>query len=366
MSIGELDQRTLRILLQKGLIKRHDIEKLNKKILDDSNVYAKNSFNKFVSYLDKDYTSNTKSGYKTNTEKFLKFILSVDNIKDIKDDTKLPQLTKNDVERFFTYLIINEYSPASIRRFKNSLIKYFNFLSQCEYKSPDIRQLPIPKKVVSEINAIRDDEIREIAYTSDNMRNRLLILFMYETGMRRQELIDCKKKYIDFENNIVKIHKDGIFDRVGYFSDEVKNMLLEHIDEWKNTVKEINNNRIKRVKSKGGTYFELKISEYLFQTSRSQQISYSTIFKAIKDTAFEYYVNNLIKQKTKEEVAKNIAQEKIANINTETLRHSKRAYLFSVGKTIEEVQILMGDENRWVVKRYLKMAQKLYPENFRD
>lgn len=367
MSKNDLDQNTLRILLEKGLLNKEDVEKLNQETIEnDSEFYIKKTFNQFVMHLKNEYTQNTKSGYKTNVEKFLQYIFCAENIKDIKDDVKLPQFSKDDIERFFTHLIINEYSPASIRRFKNSLLQYFNYLSKLGYDGPQIRDIEIPKNTASKIDALRDEEIRGIAEYSDTLRNKLLILFMYETGMRRQELIDCKKEYIDFENKTVKIFNDGNFDRIGYFSDFVKELLVQYIDEWEKKVEEINNKRMKRVKAKGGTYYELKISEYLFQTPRSSQISYSTIYKALKDTAFEYYLNKLANKELNIEEAKKIAEEKVSSINTETLRHSKRACLFSIGKSVEEVQTLMGDENKWVVKRYLKMAQKLYPEKFRD
>lgn len=363
-----LDKKTLEVLLEKGLISKKDIENLVDEKEEEEphkDLLARQSFTAFVTYLKNQYSSNTVSSYKADIENFLQYLHQVDDLGELRMNDRLKKITVKKIQDYLDSLLGNGYGSSTLRRHKHSIKTYLDYLKKYGYNSPNVDEVNIPEQETSKIDALRDDEIREMSDYASKLRDKVLILFMYETGMRRQELIDCKKEHVDFKNLTVKIYRKREFDRVGYFTKELKNLLSEYLEEWKYQVNEINEKRLVRSKTKGDKYKELKISEYLFQTHRSPKISYSTIFKALKDTAYEYRLNVEVKQGTDEEVAKDKAKEWSDSINTETLRHSRRAYLFAIGKTVEQVQAIMGDENKWVCKRYLKIAQQLYPEKFR-
>ncbi|WP_336786916.1 tyrosine-type recombinase/integrase [Paenibacillus sp. MMO-177] len=378
MNKRQLDRDTLSELLSQGVISKAVYDELlgqhdeAEKIFEAGGLPVREVVKSFESYLKDEFSRNTAEGYSINVRNFLEFLYEVDNYSKIEGDTALKAVTRSDIERWFLRLASNGYTYSSIRRFKHSVKKFFEYVSteMPGVPIPAIDDIPLPTVTEdgggsADIDALRDEEVMEIAEHSANIRNKAIIQLMYEAGMRRQELIDCEKSHVDFDKCMVKIYDaHGNVDRIGYFSEKTLHLLKEYLTEWEYEVKQVNENRLQKSRETSKPYQPVEDSKYLFQTLRSPQISYSTIFKAIKDASFEYYLNKFVEEGQPEEEAKRLADEKSVKINTETLRHSRRAYLFSQGKTIEQVQAIMGDENRHVCRRYLKISQRMYPEKF--
>jgi site-specific recombinase XerD len=367
----QMDKETLRLLLERGVISQADYDNLLGNTDEKTIVLSNNTIigvvRQFEGYLRDEFSHNTAEGYGTNVRKFVEYVCGVEDLGDIKSEIEMPEFGRDVVEKWFYSLASRGYTYSSIRRFKHSLKKFFEFLHQeYEVAMPAIDDIELPNidTGIADIDALPDQEVREIAEHATNLRNKVVILFLYETGMRRQELIDCLKEHVNFDARHVDIYSNGKHDRVGAFSQETHDLLVEYLREWEYEVDEVNSKRKQRSVSDSVRFTPVVDSPYLFQTVRSPQISYSTIFKAIKDASFEFYLNKAGADGCPEEEAKSIAEERSNKINTETLRQSRRAFWFSKGKTLEQVQAIMGDENKWVCKRYLKIAQKLYPKQF--
>lgn len=372
LSEKQLDKETLKLLLDKGVITQAVHEKLlndqyeKEGVLNLTSQSMKDVVKNFELYLKDEYSQNTAEGYSINVRNFIEFINETPNN---KEETELIKISRNDIDRWFLRLASNGYTFSSIRRFKHSIKKFFEYISVefPNYDTPSIDDIVLPSisEGYAEVDALEHDEVINIADHAANVRNKAMIQFMYETGMRRQELIDLKQDDVDFDKRHVKIYDaQGNLDRVGQFSTNTLILLKEYLADWEHEIKEVNEVRLQRSRESNKPYQPIHNSKYLFQTIRSPQVSYSTIFKAIKDASFEYFLNTLVEEGLPEEEAKIVAEERSAKINTETLRHSRRAFLFSEGKTIEQVQAIMGDENRHVCRRYLKIAQRIYPEKF--
>lgn len=367
------ESELIKSLKEKGLLNKDILNAINELAGKDNmghnieaeNVRVKESVHEFVKYLKNELSESTISSYKSDLEGFYTNFYKTHNFAEINESILVPAISTDDIQKYFNKLLSTGYSIETIRRNKHSLKKYFEFLENFDYKAPDIETIHIQKREMN-IDALTDGEVRGIAEYAETIKGKLMILFMYEATMRRQELIDCKKEYIDLEKKIVMINVNDKFDRVGYFSDEVKHLIEQYTDEWEMEVKEINDKRYNRKLTKGAEYKELKVSDYLFQTSYSDQISYATIYKIIREAAFEYYLNKAYKEGISEAEAKEIAEEKAKAINTDTIRHSRRAYLLASGYSLDQVQIMMGDENKYAIKRYMKIAHKLYPDIMRE
>lgn len=322
----------------------------------------------FDKYLKKEFTYNTKSEYSRTTKNFL---INYFNIKDADEmsDKSVPIIAEQDIKDWYKSLLLEGYTNSSLVRFRQSLKKFFMFInSYYHIEVPNIDNIELPKvEVNSDFNVLTNTEIESIAEYATSTRNKLIILFLFETGMKRNELVNCKKEHLDLNKNLAKVFDiNGNLDRYVYFSDKVKILITEHISEWLDTVAEINSKRHKEFINGYKPYKELAVSEYLFQTIKSPQMSYAPLFTAIKEASYEYYLNIAIKSFCfNNEKAEKYAKEKSDAVNTETLRHSKRAWLFAQGKSVEQVQTIMGDENTTLCKRYLKISMKLYPESFR-
>jgi site-specific recombinase XerD len=366
---NDLDSKTLNLLLEQNIITEEQYNKLIGEDVQQSpdslRILIGTIYHEYIKYLKNEgLARNTIDGYTTNAKKYLEYIY--DDSFNIIKDKHLQNLDRGTIVRWFEELNSEGYSSNSLRRFKHSLKKFFEYISTAyTINTPNVDRIEISQKSEDKItNVLTDEEIRGIAERASTIRGKCIILVAYEAGLRRQELIDLEKADVDLDNNTINVFCNGKLDRVAIFTQETGKIIKMHIDDWNAFVAETNQKRKLNSKSNGSVYDEVEISKYLFQTLRSPQISYSTFFKAVKDASYEYFANKYKTLKNSEEDVEILAKEKANKINTETLRHSRRAYWFSEGKTLEQVQAIMGDENRWVCKRFLKIAQQLYPYKF--
>lgn len=344
-------------LVQDGILSITEYETINKRkqIATQSNgLNVIKVMNEFKQSLQKEMQKNTVSSYYLDTKGFTEYVMGTPNMKALDIKAVYPAFTGILVQQYFNHLAVAGYEGSSIRRAKHSIAKFFEFIqNKYKVKCPNIESIDVIKENLdTDISALIDNEVRAIAKSAVSTRDMCIILFMYEVGLRRQELIECEKQHIDFNNCTVKIFNGDKLDRIGSFSKETGKLLQAYLKDFKDEVAETNRKR----KLKGGVYTHIEISQYLFQSLRSPMLSYATVFKAIKDASLEYYLN-----KGMDKVDATSHSEKI---NTETLRQSRLVFWLASGKTIEQVQAIMGVDNYWRVKRFLKVAQQLYPKNF--
>lgn len=369
----KLDKETLKVLLEKGVISQGDYdsliaqEELPSSVIEGKGVLA-NWFMRFYDFLGRNYSELTQNGYTGDVKNFLDNIYG-ENWAELSS-VRLPN--RIDTEEWLRKLASEGYSYSTIRRQKNSVSKFFDFLRETQdLVLPDIRDVEIPsadaKSTSDNMVALRDEEIRGIIGHAETLRDKAMLLLLYEAGMRRNELLNVTKDDVDFEKLTVAIRntKGGI-DRIGYFTKPTAELLKNYLLDWAEELKDINEKRRERARLRGKDFTnELRKSNYLFQSIRGPQVSYSTLFRVLKEAAEKYYYSKAQQEGYSINEAKEIAAEKANLVNTEVFRNSRRAYLFSLGKSTEEVQLLMGDENSWVCGRFLKVAQVLYPEKFR-
>ena len=64
---------------------------------------------------------------------------------------------------------------------------------------------------------------------TENLKHRLIIKILYSTGLRLQELVDLKRKDIDFERKILNVRRGkGNKDRITLFPENIKMDLLKY------------------------------------------------------------------------------------------------------------------------------------------
>lgn len=96
-------------------------------------------------------------------------------------------------------------------------------------KSFSFEEVPIKKKEKQLPKVISKEKIKEMINLTDNLKHKLIIKLLYSSGLRLQELIDLKRKDIDFERNILNVKKGkGKKDRVTLISDALKLDLLKY------------------------------------------------------------------------------------------------------------------------------------------
>ena len=166
------------------------------------------SITHFITYLDceRNYSPYTIAAYNKDLITFQDFC---EKEYDIKEISSAPYSI---IRSWVVYLVESGISNRSINRKISSLKSYFNFL----LKSKQIKENPLRKhqslKVEKRINVpFSEKEINEVLDFFDHddnfeqVRDKLIIEFLYTTGMRRAELIGLKENSVDLSQSIVKV-----------------------------------------------------------------------------------------------------------------------------------------------------------------
>lgn len=165
-----------------------------------------NMLEKFLNYLDveKNYSENTISAYKTDLEQFTKFIL-----KDIEE------VTRHDILNFLKYLKIQGYSPTTSNRKLASIKTFYKFLMVEGVVNVNPAELIESAKIEETMpRVVTPKEYEEIISVIDNLEDRTLIELLFTTGMRREEVVDSKKSDFIFDQEVLKINGKGRKERM--------------------------------------------------------------------------------------------------------------------------------------------------------
>jgi len=103
-----------------------------------------------------------------------------------------------------SYLLSLELSTNSCRLHYAAL----RFLFKDVLKKPfTVEEVPIKKKEKTLPKVIPKQKIKQIIESTKNIKHRLVIKFLYSSGIRLQELINLKRTDIDFDKNLLYVRK---------------------------------------------------------------------------------------------------------------------------------------------------------------
>lgn len=124
------------------------------------------------------------------------------------------------IARFFTATLHEKYSPKSIARKISSVRSFYNFLMREDLiKENPFRDVELPKKEKKLPKFIYPEEINNLFKVFDlskplDKRDKLILEFLYGTGVRVGEFCNIKIRDIDFYEDLVLIHGKGNKDRL--------------------------------------------------------------------------------------------------------------------------------------------------------
>ena len=266
------------------------------------------------------------------------------------------------LERYIDHLIARNKSPKTIKTFKSILGKFIRFLGEksvYEVTSWDVdsflanvrkngyqekslytvavavkrfleyvgakkalegfeyprRPKELPKYLTREeveklIKAAEYEKDKRIA-----LRNKLIVLLLYTTGMRVGELVRIKCDDIDFVGMSIRIFGKGSKEREVFFNKETKEVLQKYIESMR-----------------------LKGDNYLFPGDNSLHIHYVTVERIIRRLAR--------KAGFKKRVTPHI------------LRHSFATFALSRGMDVREIQELLGHASLKTTQVYTHVSRK--------
>lgn len=272
--------------------------------------------NEFLNYLkfEKRYSEKTILAYKIDIQQFVSFLFNE------FPETTLEKATYNQIRSWVIQLSLQETQASSLKRKVSALKSFFKFIIKKgiidnnpadKITTPKLKER-LPKyfeqkninNLLNETNIFGEkDSNATFKDTPEGKQNKLIIEMLYQTGMRRQELIDLKWEAIDFSLKQLKITGKGNKQRLMPCSEKLLHLLKEH-------------------KATQNQLFEIeKDKNYIFLTNNGQQL-------------YPNYVYRLIKEKFKNVVA----EKKSPHV----LRHSFATHISNNGAKLSDIKELMG------------------------
>lgn len=262
--------------------------------------------NEFLEYLSvqRNYSTKTIASYHQDLNDYEKY-LNDNSINYQKIDyAKAREYIKN--------LTNHNLKATSVSRKISSLRSFYKFLEQQNLinKNPFIL-IKNPKKEKKLPTFFYYNEIEELLdATNDNtnleIRDALILEFLYATGIRVSELVNIKVNDIDINNQKIKITGKGNKDRIAFYNSKAKE----------------------------------KLNKYL-------KIARPNLVKTFEDNLIVNYKGQPITTRSIRNILNKIMEKTALNkkISPHMLRHSFATHLLNEGCDLLSVQMLLGHES---------------------
>ncbi|HRC33243.1 MAG TPA: tyrosine-type recombinase/integrase [Bacteroidia bacterium] len=248
------------------------------------------------------------TGYSPRTIKM--YLVYVQKL--LEETPKMPQeMDKQDIVGFLARAREKNVSNATLSLMHSAL----KFFFQQHIGKKIIDDIKIPKKGKKLPSVLTVNELKDIFKNTKVGRNRLLLQFIYSTGVRVSEAVNMRVNELDFDNStaLVKSGK-GNKDRVVVLS-----------QKWITFIKKYLNR--KKVQS-----------EYLFSKKNGKKISTDTVERIIRHSAKESGISK--------------------RVTPHVLRHSFATHLLESGENIRKIQILLGHANLSTTSIYTHVSKE--------
>ena len=270
----------------------------------------------------KNYSKKTFENYNRDLNKFFKFLNDY-KIKDIK------KITKETVRLYFLKQKNNNISNRTLGRYYSSLNSFFIYSIEHEYIDVNpLKFIDYPKYTKKIPEYIYDSQLEKLLNekTSENveieLRNKLIIHLLLDTGVRVSELVNIKVHDIDVEERIIKVFGKGSKERFVFFTSKTKELLTNYL--------------IKRKE------------------------------KAITDNLFINYKGEKLTERSVQKIIKLVGEKIGLDIHPHLLRHTFATDLLNKGADIRMIQELLGHENLDTTQIYTHVSNSRVKEVYDD
>ncbi len=210
-------------------------------------------------------SARTRLGYAYDLRVFFEYLhsenpaLSKTEIKDYQISV-LEDLTREDLEEYLEYLSLYEKSDKEItnaaqgkKRKMSALRSMYSYFYKSELISKNTAELiNMPKLHENEIIRLEPNEVALLLdqveagekltksqlkyHEKTKVRDVALLTLLLGTGIRVSECVGLDFEDVDFDNNGLSIHRKGGYNTVVYFPDEVRDALLDYLDQRKQII----------------------------------------------------------------------------------------------------------------------------------
>ncbi len=263
------------------------------------------SIHDFLDYLrfQKRYSENTIISYENDLSSFFEFLFLEYKITDLKE------ITASIVRTWLASLKENKCSSKTVNRKISSLKSFFKYQLKIKNLSISpvaaIASLKVSRKLPSFIQEKDLDSLLKHDYFPETFAGKtdfLIFEILYQTGIRRNELIQLKESDVDKSLAMIKVLGKGNKERFIPVSNQLLNIIDEYIAEKRKEFSEV--------------------EDFLLVNKKGGKLDPKYIYNIVK--------GNLSKVSTNERKSPHI------------LRHSFATHLTNNGAEINAIKELLG------------------------
>ncbi len=217
------------------------------------------------------------------------------------------QISEDDVKEYLAYLISErKYDPSSVSLARSSLKFFYDSILGKNI----FAHIKTPKKQRKLPEVLSKEEVKKLLAATDSLRNKLLIEFMYSSGLRLSECLKIRKEDVNIDEKvgIIKAGK-GNKDRFFILSEK----LIVDLQEYLATHQ-----------------------ESLIFSGRKGHLNSRTVEKIVNNTAKKAGISK--------------------RVYCHLLRHSFATHLLEAGVDIRKIQELLGHSNLQTTQIYTRVS----------
>lgn len=182
-----------------------------------------------------------------------------------------------------------------------------------EILGKEIEEIKIPKKEKKLPEVLSREEVMSLIDSADNLKSRLIISFLYSTGLRVSELVNLKIEDLNLNEKIGWVRKGkGSKDRIFAISESLSKELQEYLNK--------------------------KAKENTFLFSKNKPLTTRNIQKIISGTRKRARINK--------------------KVTPHTLRHSFATHLLENGTDIRVIQAMLGHSSLSTTQVYTHISSE--------
>jgi len=286
-----------------------------------------NTVQKFLNFLaeEKNYTENTIAAYRNDLTQF------VTRIQD-EVDGDWTAIDREVLDNYIEFLKTNrdyDYSSSTIARKVAALKSFFHYLiAEGVIQNDPTATIDSPKVKKRLPQAISVEDINKLLKVTTNSdapksrRDHAMLELLYASGMRVTELVSLNVDDIDFEEGTVRVRgkKSGIKERYIPLSGEALEALQTYVEHGRQQL-------LRNPKETA-----------LFLNHRGQRLTRQGSWLIIKRYVEEVGISS--------------------KVTPHTLRHSFAAHKLSLGKSLQDIQKLLGHANISTTQVYTHLAKE--------
>lgn len=288
---------------------------------------------RFINHIryERRVSSNTLIAYQSDLSQFCDFLITNFEIQDIT------KANHHQIRSWLVFLIDESISPKSINRKISTLKSYYKYLLREEIiqENPMLKVISpkSPRLLPSFIKETEMDQLNEsVDFGSgfNGVRDKLILVMFYTTGIRLAELINLKISDVDLSNRTIKVLGKRSKERIVPITATLATLIMQFLPLRNATIIESHQEN----------------NSHLFTTEGGKQIYAKLVYRIV--TKYLTYVSTNPKK------------------NPHTLRHSFATSMLNHGADLNALKEILGHSNLAATQIYthntIEKLKKIYKQ----